>query len=44
MDGLKRHLNQSLQLRLSLGLSLAILLVATMSGVFSYFSAFDEAL
>lgn len=44
MDGLKRRLNQSLQLRLSLGLSMAILLVATMSGMFSYFSAFDEAL
>ncbi|MFJ4452678.1 sensor histidine kinase [Pseudomonas sp. NPDC089392] len=44
MDGRKRHLNQSLQLRLSVGLSVAILLVATLSGVFSYLSAYDEAL
>jgi len=44
MDGLKRHLNHSLQLRLSLALSVAILLVATLTGIFSYVSAYDEAL
>ncbi|ANY90763.1 MULTISPECIES: ATP-binding protein [Pseudomonas] len=44
MDGLKRRLNHSLQLRLSLALSIAILLVAIITGAFSYVSAFDEAL
>lgn len=44
MDGFKRRLNASLQLRLSLALSLAILLVAVMTGLFTYRSAYDEAL
>jgi two-component system OmpR family sensor kinase len=44
MDGLKRRLSHSLQLRLSLALSVAILLVATLTGIFSYVSAYDEAL
>ncbi|WP_060507498.1 HAMP domain-containing sensor histidine kinase [Pseudomonas sp. NBRC 111124] len=44
MDGLKTRLRQSLQLRLSVALSVAILLVATVSGAFSYFSAYDETL
>ncbi|MDR2308437.1 MAG: two-component sensor histidine kinase [Paucimonas sp.] len=44
MDGRQRFLKHSLQLRLSLALSLAILLVATLAGVFSYVSAYDEAL
>lgn len=44
MDGLERRLKHSLQLRLSLALGVAILLVATLTGVFSYLSAFDEAL
>ncbi|RTL53061.1 MAG: two-component sensor histidine kinase [Rhodocyclaceae bacterium] len=43
MDGLKRHLNESVQLKLSFTLSLAILAVAIMAGVFSFLSAFDEA-
>ena len=44
MDGLKRRLKQSLQLRLSVALSVAILLVAAVSGTFSYFTAYHEAL
>ncbi|NIE73684.1 HAMP domain-containing histidine kinase [Pantoea sp. Ap-967] len=44
MDGFKRRLSQSLQLRLSLALSLAILLVASLSALFSYLTAYDEAL
>ncbi|GAB1618334.1 ATP-binding protein [Pseudomonas sp. NGC7] len=44
MDGLKRRLKYSLQLRLSLALTIAILLVATLTGLFSYVSAYDEAL
>lgn len=43
MDGLKRRLNESVQLKLSAALSLAILLVAVVAGVFSFLSAFDEA-
>lgn len=43
MDGLKRRLNESVQLKLSFTLSLAILLVAIVAGVFSFLSAFDEA-
>lgn len=44
MDGLERRLSRSLQLRLSLAISMAILLVASLTGAFSYVSAFDEAL
>lgn len=43
MDGLKRRLNESIQLKLSFILSLAILVVASVAGVFSFLSAFDEA-
>lgn len=43
MDGLKRRLNESVQLKLSVTLSLAILVVAVVAGVFSFLSAFDEA-
>jgi two-component system, OmpR family, sensor kinase len=43
MDGLKRRLNESVRLKLSFTLSLAILAVAIVAGVFSFLSAFDEA-
>ena len=43
MDGLKKRLNESVQLKLSFILSLAILVVASVAGIFSYLSAFDEA-
>ena len=43
MDGLKRRLNESVQLKLSFTLSLAILVVAIVAGVLSFLSAFDEA-
>lgn len=43
MDGLKKRLNESVQLKLSFMLSLAILIVAIVAGVFSFLSAFDEA-
>ena len=43
MDGLKRRLNESVELKLSFTLSLAILVVAIVAGVFSFLSAFDEA-
>jgi two-component system OmpR family sensor kinase len=43
MDGFKKRLSESVQLRLSASLSLAILIVAIMAGVFAFISAFDEA-
>ena len=43
MDGFKRRLNDSIQLKLSFSLSLAILVIAVVAGVFSFVSAFDEA-
>lgn len=43
MDGLKRRLNESVQLKLAFTLSLVILMVAIVAGVFSFLSAFDEA-
>lgn len=43
MDGLKKRLNESVQLKLSFTLSLAILVVAIVAGVISFLSAFDEA-
>ena len=43
MDGLKGRLNESIQLKLSVTLSLAILVVAIVAGVFSFVSAFEEA-
>ncbi|MCI1006630.1 ATP-binding protein [Herbaspirillum sp. C7C8] len=43
MDGLKRRLNESVQLKLSVTLCMAILAVAVVAGVFSFASALDEA-
>ena len=43
MDGLKRRLNESVQLKLSVTLSLAILVAAIVAGLFSFLSAFGEA-
>ena len=43
MDGRQGRLTDSVQLRLSLGLSLAILVVAVVAGVFSFYAALDEA-
>lgn len=43
MDGLKERLNESIQLKLSVSLSFAILMVAVVAGVFSFMSALDEA-
>ncbi|CAB3682044.1 ATP-binding protein [Paraburkholderia rhynchosiae] len=43
MDGFKKRLNESVQLKLSFTLSLAILVVAVVAGIFSFLSAFDEA-
>jgi two-component system OmpR family sensor kinase len=43
MDGFKKRLKESIQLRLSFWLSGAILVVALVAGVFSFVSAFDEA-
>jgi two-component system OmpR family sensor kinase len=43
MDGLKSRLNESVQFKLSFTLSLAILVVAVVAGVFSFLSAFGEA-
>jgi two-component system OmpR family sensor kinase len=43
MDGFKKRLRDSVQLRLSVTLSLAILIVAVMAGIFAFVSAFDEA-
>ncbi|NBF08961.1 ATP-binding protein [Pseudomonas sp. Fl4BN1] len=44
MDGFKKRLSESVQLRLSIALSAAVLIVALLAGVFAYVSAFDEAL
>ena len=43
MDGFKKRLNESIQLKLSFSLSLAILVIALVAGIFSFVSAFDEA-
>ncbi|KJZ40172.1 ATP-binding protein [Pseudomonas fluorescens] len=43
MDGFKKRLSDSVQLRLSVTLSLAILIVAVVAGFFAFVSAFDEA-
>jgi two-component system OmpR family sensor kinase len=43
MDGFKKRLNESVQLKLSITLSVAILIVALVAGAFSFLSAFDEA-
>jgi two-component system OmpR family sensor kinase len=43
MDGFKKRLNESIQLKLSFSLSVVILVVAVAAGIFSFVSAFDEA-
>ncbi|AWH88611.1 sensor histidine kinase [Limnobaculum parvum] len=43
MDGRKRWVRNSLQFRLSFGLSLAILTIAIIAGIFAFFAAFSEA-
>jgi two-component system OmpR family sensor kinase len=43
MDGFKKRLNASIQLKLSFSLSLTILVVAIVAGMLSFVSAFDEA-
>ncbi|WP_423205469.1 ATP-binding protein [Pseudomonas kribbensis] len=43
MDGFKRRLKDSVQLRLSVTLSLAILVVALLAAAFAFVSALDEA-
>jgi two-component system, OmpR family, sensor kinase len=43
MDGFKKHLSDSMQLRLSVTLSLAILIVAVLAGFFAFASALNEA-
>jgi two-component system OmpR family sensor kinase len=43
MDGHKKRLRDSIQLRLSVTLSFAILIVAVLAGIFAFVSAFDEA-
>lgn len=43
MDGLQARVNESVQLKLSLTISLAILAVAIAAGFFSFFSAMEEA-
>jgi two-component system, OmpR family, sensor kinase len=43
MDGIKRRLKDSLQFKLSLWLSLAILIIALIAGTIAFFSAFNEA-
>lgn len=43
MDGFKKRLSDSVQVRLSVALSLAILLVAALAGMFAFVSALDEA-
>ena len=43
MESFKKRLNASIQRKLSFSLSLAILVVAVVAGIFSFVSAFDEA-
>ena len=43
MDGLKKRLNESIQLKLSTYLSMAILAVAIVAGIFSFTALLDEA-
>ncbi|WP_166365605.1 ATP-binding protein [Pseudomonas akapageensis] len=43
MDGFKKRLSDSVQFRLSVTLSLAILIVAVLAGVFAFVSALGEA-
>lgn len=43
MDGFQERMKQSIQLQLSLWLSVAIMVVALVAGIFSFVGAFDEA-
>lgn len=43
MDGLQRRLSGSVQHRLSIMLSIAILMVAAVAGIFSFHSSFEDA-
>lgn len=43
MDGLKKRLSESVQLRLSLTLTMVVLVLGAVAGVFSFLSAFEEA-
>lgn len=43
MDGVKKRLSESIQFRLSVALSVAILFVATAAAAFAFSSSFDEA-
>jgi two-component system OmpR family sensor kinase len=43
MDGFKRRLSESVQLKLSFTLTMLILAVGALAGVFSFVSAFEEA-
>ncbi len=43
MDGIKRKINDSLQFRLSVWISAIIFVIALISGIFSFYSAFVEA-
>jgi two-component system OmpR family sensor kinase len=43
MDGIKRPIKDSLQIRLSIWLSLAILTIALIAGMIAFYSAFNEA-
>lgn len=43
MDGFKKRLNESVQLKLSFILSMTILVMAIVAGAFSFLFAFDEA-
>ena len=43
MVSFKKRLNESIQFKLSFSLSLAILVIALIAGLFSFVSAFDEA-
>lgn len=43
MDGFKKRLNESVQFKLSFSLSLSILFVAVVAGIFSFASALEEA-
>ena len=43
MDGIQKHINSSIQLKLSFFLSFLIVIIAVIAGTFSYLSAYHEA-
>ena len=43
MDGFKKQLNASIQRKLSFSVSLTIVVVALLAGLFSFIAAFNEA-